>query len=72
MWGIDILGSFPLTACQVKFLLVAVDYFTKWIEVELVATISLRGNPSHLSSTLKLTDKQRPQIELYSEDCENG
>jgi hypothetical protein len=40
MWGVDILGPFPASQHQVKFLLVAVDYFTKWIEAEPVATIS--------------------------------
>ncbi|RDX69802.1 hypothetical protein CR513_51036, partial [Mucuna pruriens] len=30
--GVDILDPFPLVPRQVKFLLVAVDYFTKWIE----------------------------------------
>jgi transposase InsO family protein len=40
MWGVDILGPFPATQSQVKFLLVAVDYFTKWVEAEPVATIS--------------------------------
>jgi hypothetical protein len=40
MWGVDILGPFPAAQHQVKFLLVAVDYFTKWIEAEPVATIS--------------------------------
>ncbi|KAL0414933.1 UNVERIFIED_CONTAM: hypothetical protein Slati_3325200 [Sesamum latifolium] len=29
-WGIDIVGPFPLAVGQRKFLLVAVDYFTKW------------------------------------------
>jgi len=38
-WGIDILGLFPLAARQRKFL-VAIEYFTKWIEIEPVATIS--------------------------------
>ncbi|RDX96384.1 putative protein K02A2.6, partial [Mucuna pruriens] len=32
--------KFGQSVGQVKFLLVAIDYFTKWIEVELVATIS--------------------------------
>ncbi|RDX82404.1 hypothetical protein CR513_36806, partial [Mucuna pruriens] len=41
MWGVEILGPFSLTLEQVKFLLVVVDYFTKWVEVELVATISV-------------------------------
>ncbi|KAK2373754.1 hypothetical protein QL285_074768 [Trifolium repens] len=40
MWGVDILGPFPASQGQVKFLPVAVDYFTKWIEAEPVATIS--------------------------------
>ncbi|KAK2372840.1 hypothetical protein QL285_073931 [Trifolium repens] len=40
IWGVDILGPFPASQGQVKFLLVAVDYFTKWIEAESVATIS--------------------------------
>jgi len=33
--GMDIIDPFPLEKGQVKFLLVAVDYFTKWVEVEL-------------------------------------
>ncbi|GAU30847.1 hypothetical protein TSUD_365550 [Trifolium subterraneum] len=40
MWGVDILRPFTTSQGQAKFLLVAVDYFTKWIEVEPVATIS--------------------------------
>ncbi|RDX97693.1 Tf2-8, partial [Mucuna pruriens] len=39
-WGVDILGSFPLAPGQIKFLIVAVDYFTKWIKVEPVTVIS--------------------------------
>ncbi|GAU11232.1 hypothetical protein TSUD_342220 [Trifolium subterraneum] len=39
-WGMDILGPFPTTARQVKYLIVAVDYFTKWIEAEPLAKIS--------------------------------
>nr|KYP33022.1 Pol polyprotein [Cajanus cajan] len=35
----DILGPFPLAKGQCKFLLVAIDYFTKWIEAEPLATI---------------------------------
>ncbi|XP_020239374.1 uncharacterized protein LOC109818341 [Cajanus cajan] len=40
IWGMDILGPFPLAKGQCKFLLVAVDYFTKWIEAEPLATIT--------------------------------
>nr|KYP52349.1 Pol polyprotein [Cajanus cajan] len=42
LWGMDILGlgPFPLAKGQCKFLLVAIDYFTKWIEAEPLATIT--------------------------------
>jgi len=39
-WGIDNLGSFPLAVCQMKYLVVAIEYFTKWMEVEPVAQIT--------------------------------
>ncbi|GJY65011.1 reverse transcriptase domain-containing protein [Tanacetum coccineum] len=39
-WGIDIAGPFPEGPGKVKFLIVAVDYFTKWIEAKSVATIT--------------------------------
>jgi len=38
-WGIDILGPFPLAIRQMKYLIVAIEYFTKWIEAEPVAQI---------------------------------
>nr|GEW13012.1 reverse transcriptase domain-containing protein [Tanacetum cinerariifolium] len=39
-WGIDIAGPFPEGPGKVKFLIVAMDYFTKWIEAKAVATIT--------------------------------
>ena len=39
-WGIDILGPFPLAIRQMKYLIVAIEYFTKWIEAEPVAQIT--------------------------------
>ena len=35
----DILGPLPTVAAQKKFLLVAKDYFSKWVEVEAYASI---------------------------------
>ncbi|GJZ67117.1 reverse transcriptase domain-containing protein [Tanacetum coccineum] len=37
---IDIVGPFPEGPGKVKFLIVAIDYFTKWIEAKPVATIT--------------------------------
>ena len=39
-WGIDIMGPLPQGKRQVKFLLVIIDYFTKWVEAEAQATIT--------------------------------
>nr|KYP38265.1 Gypsy retrotransposon integrase-like protein 1 [Cajanus cajan] len=39
-WGADILGPFPVAKGQCKFLIVAVDLFSKWIEAEPLACIS--------------------------------
>nr|GEW55083.1 reverse transcriptase domain-containing protein [Tanacetum cinerariifolium] len=39
-YGIDIAGPFPEGPSKVKFLIVVVDYFTKWIEAKAVATIT--------------------------------
>lgn len=39
-WGIDILGPFPTATGQRKFLIVAIDLFTIWIEAEPVKSIN--------------------------------
>lgn len=37
MWEMDILVPFPMTSAQRKFLIVAIDYFTKWIQAKLLS-----------------------------------
>ena len=39
-WGLDIMGPFPNGRRQLKFLVVAIDYFTKWVEAKPLATIT--------------------------------
>ena len=34
------MGPFPTTIRQLKFLVVSIDYFTKWVEAEALATIT--------------------------------
>ena len=38
-WGMDIVGPLPTAAAQKKFLLVATDYFSKWVEAKAYASI---------------------------------
>jgi hypothetical protein len=41
MWGLDAVGPFRTALGGYKHILVAVDKFTKWIEVRLVAKVTL-------------------------------
>ena len=43
IWEMDIIGPFAPGKGQTKFLLVGVNYFTKWIEVEPLASISTKN-----------------------------
>ena len=40
MWGMDILGPLPMAPGRTKYLLVAIDYFTKWVEAKPLQEIS--------------------------------
>jgi hypothetical protein len=45
-WGLDIMGPLPVGRRQLKFLVVGIDYFTKWVKAEPLATIpekNIRG-----------------------------
>ena len=39
-WKIDPLGLFPFTLGQVKYLIVVIDYFIKWVKAEPLSTIT--------------------------------
>ncbi|GJY82466.1 reverse transcriptase domain-containing protein [Tanacetum coccineum] len=39
-WGMDIVGPLPKGPRRVKYLIMATDYFTKWMEVKPLATIT--------------------------------
>ncbi|XP_031096982.1 uncharacterized protein LOC116001233 [Ipomoea triloba] len=41
-WGVDILGPFPQLTGRRRFITVAIDYFSKWIEAEPLATITFQ------------------------------
>ncbi|GJX11387.1 reverse transcriptase domain-containing protein [Tanacetum coccineum] len=70
-WGIDIAEPFPEGPRKVKFLIVAIDYFTKWIEVKPVATITgnqikkiVWDNIVYLEINLDLLEEKREQAAI--------
>ena len=42
-WGLDILGPFPIAPGQKTRIIVACDYFTKWVEAEAVVKVTERN-----------------------------
>ena len=39
-WGLDIMCPFLTVVRQLKFLIVGINYFTKWVEAKALATIT--------------------------------
>ena len=39
-WKLDIMGPFPMAMRQLKFLVIEIDYFIKWVEIEPLTTIT--------------------------------
>nr|GFA43903.1 reverse transcriptase domain-containing protein [Tanacetum cinerariifolium] len=68
-WGIYIAGPFPEGPSKVKFLIIAMDYFTKWIEAKAVVTITggqFSDNPfkdwcDELNITQRFVSVKHPQ-----------
>ena len=42
-WGLDLIGPFMVGTNQNKYLIIVVEYFTKWIEVEALAKITAQN-----------------------------
>ena len=42
VWGIDLIGALPAGRGGAKYAVVAVDYFTKWVEAEPLVNITAK------------------------------
>ena len=51
-WGLDIMGPFSTAIRQLKFLVVGINNFTKWVEVEALATITEKTSGVFFGETL--------------------
>ncbi|XP_057730374.1 uncharacterized protein LOC130945689 [Arachis stenosperma] len=60
-WGIDLLGPFPVGPGQVKYLIVAIDYYTKWIEAEPLANISSSNCRKFMWRQQRFSSVEHPQ-----------
>ena len=53
-WGLDIMGPFPIAMRQLKFLMVDINYFTKWVEAEALATITEKNIRIFIMRNIKI------------------
>ena len=57
-----IMGPFPLVKKQLRILIVAIDYFTKWVEAEPVTTITV----AKVKSCVK-----KHHLQVWNPTCHN-
>ncbi|XP_074342649.1 uncharacterized protein LOC141680280 [Apium graveolens] len=76
-WGVDIMGPFSPTKGNIRFLLVVVDYMTKWVEAKAVAhttsTVCQKKFHEHILTRFRIpcvliTDNGRQFIEAEFEE----
>jgi hypothetical protein len=63
-WGINIIGKLPTTQGNLQYAVVAVEYFTKWIETKPVTNMS--------SFTIKKFLWQKHHLSLRSSKAHNN
>lgn len=61
VWGIELIDSLPIRKRGVKYAVVVADYFTKWVEVEPLATITSKKMLNFVKITLSI-DIDFPRI----------
>ncbi|GJX77202.1 reverse transcriptase domain-containing protein [Tanacetum coccineum] len=62
MKGMDILGPLPQAAEKLKFVIVAIDYFTKWIKVKPLARITRKDVKKFVWGNIVLTYESEAMI----------
>ncbi|XP_062085434.1 uncharacterized protein LOC133791531 [Humulus lupulus] len=82
VWGIELIGSLPTGKGRVKYVMVVVDYFTKWTEAKPLATITLKKVLDFVVKSIicryevprKIVSDNETQFdtELFTEFCENN
>uniref|UniRef100_A0A673JEH8 Integrase catalytic domain-containing protein n=1 Tax=Sinocyclocheilus rhinocerous TaxID=307959 RepID=A0A673JEH8_9TELE len=62
--GVDFVGPFPCTPCGNAYILVFVDYFSKWVEVSAVKEATVFHVLTTLGSEHRLTTAYHPQTNV--------
>ncbi|MCO5578551.1 hypothetical protein L7F22_032394 [Adiantum nelumboides] len=75
-WGIDAIGRLPRTADGKLYILVAIDYMTKWVEAQSVSRVTERtvnneefeklGSPFHIDATFLGKGSRKVQFNKHT------
>ncbi|KAI9153154.1 hypothetical protein LWI28_006799 [Acer negundo] len=52
IWGLDLIGSLPTAPCQAKHAVVAIDYFTRWVEAKALVQITEEKTTSFVKENI--------------------
>ncbi|XP_004305333.1 PREDICTED: uncharacterized protein LOC101309858 [Fragaria vesca subsp. vesca] len=66
-WGPDLVGKLPTAPGQFKYVIVEVDYYTKWVEAELLSRITIDSVPETIV-THNGTQFNNPNLIQFTED----
>ncbi|GJX68850.1 putative ribonuclease H-like domain-containing protein [Tanacetum coccineum] len=58
-WGLDIVRPLTEASGRIKYLIVAIDYFTKWLEAKPVTSITGRGTRNKTSHHIRISSSSK-------------
>ncbi|GJW83447.1 reverse transcriptase domain-containing protein [Tanacetum coccineum] len=64
-WGVNILGPLPTAPGGFKFLAIAIEHSTKWVEAKPLTTISERHTERHIRGSLKRIESNAILLPCY-------
>jgi hypothetical protein len=67
MWGLDSVGPFRTTSGRYRFILVAVNKFTKWIELRPVEKVTLEEATKFMQDIVNTKNWYRKGTDLWAE-----
>ncbi|GJS70476.1 reverse transcriptase domain-containing protein [Tanacetum coccineum] len=70
-WGIDIVGPMPTTPGGARFLVVAIDYFTKWVKAKPLISITGKHMKKFVWEHI-VCRFGRPQVEVTNREIIKG
>uniref|UniRef100_A0A803NMP5 Integrase catalytic domain-containing protein n=1 Tax=Cannabis sativa TaxID=3483 RepID=A0A803NMP5_CANSA len=69
VWGIDLVGSLPTGKGEVKYAIVVVNYFTKWVEAEPMNTVTSKKAMDFVIKNITMGSRKQFDSDLFTHFC---